>query len=954
MADAVISMVVRLLGSLPLEKIIKEVSLLNNVQQRVENLKRNLRSIQAVLHDAENKRWSSNSESVKVWLETLEDDAQEMGNVLDRWNTLILRSQIENEFDQRRNSVSFFKPSSCFCFPKVNKLISCREIALKIEELDGKITKTANQIGQLGLLENMTRVATRDVQVVGRLETTSLVDETEIHGREEDKKALLDMLMSERSYGIDQRLLEVISIVGMGGLGKTTLAQLAFNYERVKNHFPKMIWVSVSEPFDLRNIVLAITEILHKEYYHTQIQEKDDSSQIQYNKPPTFQTLEGAFTCISTLLGKGRFLLVLDDVWNEEYSKWEPLEVFLKKLDSVGSKVLITTRKESVARVMGATPSKIIHLKELNHSECQLIFERQAFKGRNNDEGIKELRDIAVQIVKKCKGLPLAAKTLGGLMLSKRSRQEWEEVLRSQLWELNVREVEQYLFGPLLLSYLDLSSLEKRCLLYCSIYPKDYLIYKKELIELWMSEGYIITEEEGTSIFQNLAMRSFFQDFSETEDEWDGNVVCTMHDILHDFVQYLTKRECEIIEVLNIDSVDQKRRLGDQRTRHLTIAMESGAQFPNLELSRDSKLFLHTFLILRLHTLPANVGDLIHLRYLELSNNPLEELPDTICNLCNLQTFKLMDCLFLLKLPEGMGKLINLRSLYYWAESHAFSGLPKGISRLASLQYLDWFQVPQNETEYLTLRDLTKMNDKLKINLLALSLDSLVNKEHATEDNKVDLTTWEHVNELMIWPGHPRNEFDFALEYFKPHPKLTVLTVRYYTSHTFSPRWMMSLHLLREIEFTCCLSLKILPAFLGKLPSLESLQFWSFKCGKVGLEDEDHEQVPFSSTLYPKLKRLTFMSGKNWEEWEAEVPCSSKLMPSLQTLTFEDCPRLRVLPGFLQRVPMQIINIHRSSILEEYCRTREGNEWPKISHAKNIIIDHVHVQSDGCYVGVTI
>ncbi|XP_062075991.1 putative disease resistance protein RGA3 [Humulus lupulus] len=985
MAEAVISMVVDLLGSLPLEKLIKEVSLVSKVQQRVDNLKRNLRSIRAVLHDAENKRWTTNSESVKVWLETLADDAQEMGNVLDQWNTLILKTQIESEF-RKRNSVSFFMPTFCFCFPSVNNF-SHREISQKIEELDEKVTRAANQIGHLGLIENMARVDTHAEKVLGRLETTSFIDETEVHGRDQDKEVLLDMLMCETSHGVGQGQLEVISIVGMGGLGKTTMAQLTFNNETVKNHFSKRIWVCVSEPFDLLKIASAITENLHKDN-QTHIQEKDDSSQTQYGNPPTFQTLEAAFNWISISLRKSRFLLVLDDVWNEEPSKWEPLEIMLKKLDCVGSKVLVTTRKESVARVMGASStSHIIKLKELNQNECQMIFERRAFKGRNNEE-IEELRDVAVQIVKKCKGLPLAAKTLGGLMHFKRSRQEWEGVLRSQLWELKVREVEEYLFGPLLLSYLDLSSFEKPCLLHCSIYPKDYLIDKRQLVELWMSEGYLSCEEEGASVFQNLTMRSFFQDFQEANDIYDdSNVVCKMHDILHDFIQYLTKRECEIIEALNINSdVMKKQRLGDQSTRHLTIAMESKAEFPNLELTDGNKKFLHTFLILRqeknistdsstfltlkhlrtlnvskcgLKRLPENIGDLIHLRYLGLSNNPLVKLPKAICNLCNLQTFKLESCRSLLELPESMGKLINLRSLYCY-KSDAFSRLPKGISRLTSLRYVDWIEAFGDKTKYLTLRELTKMNCKLKIDYLTIHLKSLVNIEHATEANKVELATWELVSELVIIYQGNRHEFDAAIDFFEPHPKLKVLKVRHSCCRTFSPTWMMSLNLLRDIEFYHCYSISSLPSALGKLPSLESLRFWHFDSRKLGPEllgiMEDHQvERHESTTLFPKLKLLTFRNGENLEEWKTEVPSNNiKLMPYLQTLQFMCCPRLRVLPNFLRRVPLQFIYIYYDSILMEHCRTREGNEWPKISHAKNILLDDVHVQKDGRFIEETI
>ncbi|KAF4354821.1 hypothetical protein F8388_018025 [Cannabis sativa] len=998
-AAAVISVVVQLLGSLPLEMIIKEVSLLNNVQTRVENSKRKLRSIKAVLQDAENRRWSTNSsQSVKLWLEMLEDDSQEILNVLDRWNTLILRSQIEKdiellEFGKQSSKVSrfiFSSSSSCFCyFPKVEKLISHREIVRQIEEIEEKLTIAASQIGSLGLIENITRLNNTSR---GRLETTSFVDEIEIHGRDMDEKALLEMLM------LDFGPLEVISVVGMGGLGKTTLAQLAFNNEEVKNHFPKKIWVSVSEPFDLLNIASAIIENLLKDYDHQSpiiTEEKDEEmSSSSSNVAPKFQTLQAALNWITSRLGRTRFLLVLDDVWNEEYSKWEPLEISLKKLERVGSRVLVTTRKESVARLMGTKFSQIIKLKELSQKECQLIFERHAFKDRRSEE-IEELRDIGAQIVSKCKGLPLAAKTLGGLMRFKGSRQEWEDVLCSHLWELNVREVEQYLFGPLLLSYIDLSSLEKRCLLHCAIYPKDHFIDKTQLIQLWMSEGYLNSEEEGSNVFQNLSMRSFFQDFQEVEEDVfdDGNVVCKMHDILHDFIQYLTKREYEIVEafIINLDG-NQRRRLrrfelGDQRIRHLTITLESEAQFPNLKLSSDNKKFLHTFLILRqgkssavcvdssvfmslkhlrslnlsncgLKSLPENIGSLIHLRYLEVTNNPLVKLPDTICDLCNLQTFRLEHgCPSLLELPEGIGKLVNLRFLYLGGCSrYDFKGLPKGLSKLTSLRILDWFQNPKNSTKYLTLRELTTManSNNLKINLMALRSHDAAAAASDEGHNKMDLTTLGSIYELVIYPNMMTDDpHDVGLfEFIKPHPKLKVLILRKCSRiQTFSPKWLKSLTLLREIEFYRCYSLETLTPAIGKLPSLETLHFWGLHIKNMGPEilGIAEEQV---TPLYPRLKVLKFTSAENWLEWKTDAPCCDvTIMPCLQSLHFSYCKRLQVLPGFLHNVPLQFIYITEAEILEKHCRVRDKNEWPKISHTKNILLNDIHVQKDGYYFG---
>lgn len=141
------------------------------------------------------------------------------------------------------------------------------------------------------------------------------------------------------------------------------------------------------------------------------------------------------------------------------------------------------------------------------------------------------------------------AKTLGSLMRFKKTRREWLNVLESKIWELE--EVEQKVFQPLLLSYYDLTSVTKRCLLlYCGVFPKYYEFDKDNLIDMWMSQDYLGSSEnkkidKGQKYSDSLVMRSFFQDFKK--DRWASIRSCKMHDIIHDFVQFLTKNCCYIM-----------------------------------------------------------------------------------------------------------------------------------------------------------------------------------------------------------------------------------------------------------------------------------------------------------------------------------------------------------------------------------------------------------------------
>lgn len=182
-----------------------------------------------------------------------------------------------------------------------------------------------------------------------------------------------------------------------------------------------------------------------------------------------------------SLNGK-KFLLVLDDVWNENYNNWDRLRTPLK-VGSNGSKIIVTTRSENVALVMRSVHTH--RLGQLSFEDCWWLFAKHAFE--NGDPSAHPyLEAIGKEIVKKCQGLPLAAKTLGGLLHFKVEAEEWDNILRSEMWDLPSNEI----LPALRLSYYHLPSHLKQCFAYCSIFPKDYQFQKERLVLLWMAEGF--------------------------------------------------------------------------------------------------------------------------------------------------------------------------------------------------------------------------------------------------------------------------------------------------------------------------------------------------------------------------------------------------------------------------------------------------------------------------------
>ncbi|KAL6334764.1 hypothetical protein AAG906_021423 [Vitis piasezkii] len=908
MADALVSIVLERLISVVEQQIHEQVSLVLGVESEIQSLTDTLRSVRDVLEDAERRQVKE--KAVKGWLERLKDMAYQMDDVVDEWSTAILQLQIKGaeSASMSKKKVSSCIPSPCFCLKQV---ASRRDIALKVKSIKQQLHVIASQRSQFNFISSLSEEPQRFI-------TTSVIDTSEVYGRDMDKNTILGHLLGETCQETESGP-HIISIVGTGGMGKTTLAQLAYNHPEVKAHFDERIWVCVSDPFDPIRIFREIVEILQGE-------------------SPNLRSLEALQQKIQTCIAGKKFLIVLDDVWTENHQLWGQLKSTLN-CGGVGSRILATTRKESVVKMVGTTYTH--SLEELSREQARALFHQIAFFEKSREK-VEELKEIGENIADKCKGLPLAIKTLGNLMRSKHNREEWENVLCSEVWQLD--EFERDISPALLLSYHDLPPAIQRCFSFCAVFPKDSVIERDELIKLWMAQSYLKSdgskemEMVGRTYFEYLAARSFFQDF-EKDDE--GNIIgCKMHDI----------NECFIVEVDNqeMESVN----LSFKKIRHTTLVVrESTPNFvstynmKNLRTLLAQQAFNSRILealghltCLRaldlsrnrlIEELPKEVGKLIHLRYLNLSYCvSLRELPETICDLYNLQTLNIQESR-LQKLPQAMGKLINLRHLENYnafdlkglpkgigrlsslqtLDSVFFSlqncgaldlkGLPKGIARLNSLQTLEEFVVSSDGDAECTIEDLRNLN-----NLRGeLEIRGLRKVEDAKEEQKAELKNKIHIHHLTLVFDLKEGTKGVA-EALHPHPNLKSLCIWGYGDIEWHD-WMMrsSLTQLKNLELSHCSGCQCLPP-LGELPVLEKLKIKDMESVKhIG-----GEFLGSSSTIaFPNLKKLTFHNMKEWEKWEIkEEEEERSIMPCLSYLEIQKCPKLEGLPDHvLHWTPLQ-------------------------------------------------
>jgi hypothetical protein len=327
--------------------------------------------LNAVFKDAEELQVTK--PEVKKLLDQLKDAIYDAEDVLDEVTTEALRSELDAEFQTTASKVRKLSISAFH-----NSFV--KEIELKINKVLERLetlAQAAQQIEVIGLREGVAG------KLSERLPTTSLVEESYICGRNDEKEAIIKMLLSDDARGNE---MSVIAIVGMGGIGKTTLAQSVYNNDKVKEHFNIDAWVCVSEEFDVFQVTKTILEAVT-----SSISDIKDLNQLQLRLK-------------ECLMGK-KFLLVLDDVWNETYNHWEILcKPF--KYGAQGSKVIVTTRSDRVVSIARAMSHRLMELPE---EDCWSLFAKHAFHdGNSNAHG--ELEVIGRKIIKKCGGLPLAVK----------------------------------------------------------------------------------------------------------------------------------------------------------------------------------------------------------------------------------------------------------------------------------------------------------------------------------------------------------------------------------------------------------------------------------------------------------------------------------------------------------------------------------------------------------------
>ncbi|XP_066339313.1 disease resistance protein RGA2-like [Miscanthus floridulus] len=936
-----------------LEMAKEEVHLLLGVPGEIEKMGMKLGDLKRFLTDADKRNISD--ESVKSWVRELRNAMYDATSILDL-------CQLKMMERGQSCDMGCFNPL-LFC---MRNPLHAHDIGNRIKSLNERLddiekrSKTFNFIN-LAFYEDNTKKVESSVRA--RRETTG-EDELGVVGEkiEEDTRNLVDLLTKKDKNVHEHKNVMVYAILGVGGIGKTTLAKKIFNHDFIKQEFQKRIWLSVNQEFsDADLLERAITE-------------------AQGNHQEPRNTKAALERTIKEALKDCKTLLVMDDVW--DHHAWEGvLKTPLLSILAQGSCVLVTTRHDMVAKgMMAEVPYH--HVNKLEQEDAWSLLKKQVVGNENNDEPkVDALKDIGTSIIAKCDGLPLAVKVIGGLLCQKNIRRsDWKNVLNDSTWSVSQMPEELNYAGYL--SYQDLHPKLQSCFLHYALLPKSMVFRYERIVAMWIGEGFVHgnsrdLEVLGKEYYDQLIARNLL----EPDQGYIDQVVCNMHDVVRSFAQYLTRDEALLahktepghtnnINPQNVIRLSLKSKESESNEVEWSY-LQAHISLRTLILVGETKInpgdSLSSFPCLRtLHiedgnfdALSESLVQLKHLRYLCLEGTNTSRLPEKIAKMKFLQCIILSNCGSLTKLPRGIGELRQLR--YLSLDYSGINNIPRGFGSLTNLRILKGFPA-HVEGDWCSLEELGPLNRLTSLDIRGLenvSSSSFAIKARLGE--KVCLSylylqcTSSSGGAHRLVKQEEQQHIEKVFDELCPPPCLEKLGIEGYFGQRL-PRWMtltaiVSLGCLRILFMEDLPYCTELPDSLFQLPSLEFLQIISApgmkRVGPEFLLSHHHEHPSAVENFGSDLK--IEVRGCHGLERISNLPNLQNLviircpqlkvlegLPVLHRLALEDYD-MKTLPGYLQDVNPRDFHVECDiSLIASIAEGESGPEWDKFSHIKQV------------------
>ncbi|GAB4838909.1 hypothetical protein Ancab_028442 [Ancistrocladus abbreviatus] len=643
MLDSTIQYLVQVVGQL----LLQEVKLLLGVEGVVEDLASQLHFINAFLKNSEGKR--DENHVVRELIRQIIDVAQEAENHIEHFMLAV----------ERQKRGTFWGKVS----QGANYVSTLHDMAEKTKKINKTITNIYDnfqlyKINMNGAVNNNDPAYPCPKSSVAVQRRRRDV-EKDMVGLKDEADNITKKLTSGRQE------LDFVSIVGMGGLGKTTLVQKIYDDAAIRSHFTCRGWVFVSQEYDTRQVVLDIIKNVMPESTPRALKEK---------------SLEELRDMLYNHLWDKTYLVVLDDIWKPEI--WDEISQCFPNGDK-HSRIMITARDKKVADRI--CPDSALPLRNLSFEEGWELFSRKVFRGGACPPGLKLFGE---KIVAKCKGLPLSIIVMAGILAGEKSLDKWHRTTD----DVNSILAEDQTSSEILaLSYHDLPREVKPCFLYFAAFPKDFEVPARQLIRLWLAEGFIQKNRErnvediAEDYLENLIDRNLVQ---VEKFGVDGGVkTCRIHDLLRELCITEAAKENFLESRKEVSpstsSTGNRRRLSVQCNvsnfiLHNSSKLKYVRSIQSFDRDTTSKvgkkhweaiskgklLKVLDFGSTTVEEVPNDAEDLLNLRYLKINAPSLKKFPLFLVSLWNLQTLD-MRSTKLTNVPDGIYKMQNLRHLFF-------------------------------------------------------------------------------------------------------------------------------------------------------------------------------------------------------------------------------------------------------------------------------------------------
>ncbi|CAL5416983.1 unnamed protein product [Camellia sinensis] len=888
MAERAVSSVIQYLAPL----LADEVKLLKGVRKEIFNIKAELERIHSFLEDAES-RAETGDEGVKIWVKQVRQVAYRIQDVIDENILLVLPKQ-------PRLLGSFHKVTRT-----ITKLKPRHQIASQIQDINNTIREIKEGANRYAFstssstehTSTSTSTSTKDNMWRDPRLAFFFIGDDEVVGIESPKSELISRLVDK-----NQSQRAMISLVGMGGIGKTTLSKKVYDSQEMAAHFNCKAWITVSQSYKPGELLKTMIEQLSGKDVVTLLDEGIDS----------------LIAKAKGYLYEKKYVVVFDDVWQIDF--WGSIRHALPQ-NSKGSRVIITTRSEQVAAFCKESSVDHDHkLQALSEEKAWELFCVKAFQLDFGGYCPLELEEISHEIVKKCEGLPLAIVAIGGLLSTKNKVvSEWQKFYDSMGTELERNPKLTSIRKILLSSYNDLSQYLKSCFLYFGIMPEDYSIEGERLIRLWIAEGFV-EEQKGKTLEEvaeeyliELIHRRLVQ-VSRTKSDGRVGDFCQILEEENSSFNDTTRWLSVHTHYCNMDKVMES--IGKSPVRSVFI-FQKGV-LPKKTLLGTVAANFKLLKVLDLEDAPLDqlheeVGNLFLLRYLSIRNTKVKIIPKSIGKLHNLQTLDLKHSP-VRELPSDISRLHKLRHLLaysrnyeseYWVDLIVGVKIQGGIGGLEELQNL-WYV----ETNHGLIKELEKLRQLRKLGITKLE------REHGRALCAA-IEKMKYLQHLSVWASSDDVILDLQ-----------------YISSSSPPQYLQRLRLTGRLEK--------LPDWILKLQNLVRLSL-----AGSGLTKNDQLK---SLQVLPSLVRLGLWNAYDWEQLYFEVGGFHKLkqvyledlkglnsviieegaLPLLEELTIGRSPHLKEVPSGIHHL-QKLKNLHFFGMPEEFIEKMQPKPQPNQS-----------------------